>query len=574
MTAQDKLRKSEERYRTLVDNVRIGVYRTSREGRFFHANPAMAEIFGYDSPEEFMKVGAETLYQNPQERKALLDEVMARGSVKDREFLLQRKDGTPFWASVNATAKFNAQGEVEWLNGVIEDVTERKMAEERLLRDAFYDELTGLPNRALLIDRLDRAIERSKRRDDYHCAVLFMDLDRFKVVNDSMGHAVGDQLLVSVSERLADCLRSGDTVARLGGDEFVVLLEELKDLNQATLIADRIREELNRPHDLQAQKVFTSGSIGIVMTVQGYSQPADVLRDADIAMYGAKLAGKDRYQIFDPTMHEVALSRMQLEIELRQALANSELRVHYQPILLMESGKLFGFEALIRWDHPDRGIIPPAEFLPVMEETGLIIQAGQWVMLEACKKAKQWNKKHPELAPFSISVNLSGREFVHPELQDSVRNALEVSGVDPQCLTIEITESVIMSDPDQARSVLEGLGKLGVQIHLDDFGTGYSSLGKLGQFHIDKLKIDRTFIKQIVGKQGEGAIVDTILQLASNLAMGAIAEGVETQQQYDYLRENNCQYYQGYLIARPMDEAKAEAFIKAKKRKMKREKQH
>jgi EAL domain-containing protein (putative c-di-GMP-specific phosphodiesterase class I) len=317
-------------------------------------------------------------------------------------------------------------------------------------------------------------------------------------------------------------------------------------------------------------EVFTSGSIGIVMTVKGYAQPADVLRDADIAMYGAKQAGKDRYQMFDPAMHELALKRMELETHLRQALANDELRVHYQPIVMMDTGKLFGFEALIRWENSERGIIMPKEFLPVMEETGLIIKAGRWVMMKACKRAKQWNKKYPDLAPLAISVNLSGIEFTHPELGDNVREALEVSGLDPHCLTIEITEGVIMSDPEQARGVLDELGKLGVQIHLDDFGTGYSSLEKLGQFRIDKLKIDRTFIKQIEGERGEAAIVETILDLARSLDMGAIAEGVETKRQYDYLKQNGCQYCQGYFIARPMDEKKADAFIKTKRHKRNR----
>lgn len=568
------LRESEERYRTLVENVRVGVYRSTGRGngRFLHTNPAMVEIFGFDSVEDLMKARVVDMYLDPHERKVFLDELMARGNVQDREIHLKRKDGTTFWGSVNATATFSSQGEIEWIDGVIEDITERKKAEERLLHDAFFDGLTGLPNRALLIDRLDRVIARSKRREDYHCAVLFMDLDRFKVVNDSLGHAVGDKLLISVAGRLQECLRSVDTVARLGGDEFVVLLEDLKELSQATAIADRIREELIRPHNLDGQQVFTSGSIGIVMTVQGYNIPADVLRDADIAMYGAKLTGKDRYQIFDPAMRELALTRMQLEVELRQALERNELLVHFQPILEIETGNLFGFEALIRWEHPQRGIIRPAEFLPILEETGLIIQAGRWVMLEACGNAKQWNMKHSDLSPVTVSVNLSGREFTHPELEDSLKEALRESGLDPHCLIVEITESVIMSDPEQTRHILERLGKLGVQIHLDDFGTGYSSLGKLGQFHIDKLKIDRTFIRQIDGKRGKAPIVEAILQLAKNLAMGVIAEGVETQQQYNYLREKNCPYYQGFYIAEPMNKADAEAFIRSKKRETKQKK--
>ncbi|MGD8813406.1 MAG: PAS domain S-box protein, partial [Anaerolineales bacterium] len=396
MATQDKLRISEERYRTLVDNLRVGVYRTTagQDGSFLHANPAMAAIFGYDSLEDLKNAKAIDLYQNQAERQSLLDEVMARGYVRDREFQLRKKNGTPFWASINATATFNEQGELEWLDGVIEDVTDRRRAEEKLLRDAFFDGLTNLPNRALLLDRLDRAIERSKRRKDYHCAVLFMDLDRFKIVNDSLGHGVGDMLLISVAGRLEKCLRSSDTVARLGGDEFVVLLEELKDLGQATFVADRIREELNRVHNLNGHEVFTSGSIGIVMTVQGYDDPADVLRDADIAMYGAKLAGKDRYQIFDPTMHALAIERLTLETELRRALTNNEFCVHYQPIVMMKNEELFGFEALIRWEHPERGLISPGEFLPVLEETGLIIQVGRWVLQEACQKIQRWNEEY------------------------------------------------------------------------------------------------------------------------------------------------------------------------------------
>jgi diguanylate cyclase (GGDEF)-like protein/PAS domain S-box-containing protein len=432
------------------------------------------------------------------------------------------------------------------------DVTSRKATEERLVHDAFHDTLTNLPNRALFTDLLSRSIGRAQRRPDYAFGVLFLDIDRFKVVNDSLGHMVGDQLLVAVARRLERCVRPGDTVARLGGDEFTILLDDVANEGDATRVAERILRELSLTFHVSGQDVFTSASIGIALSTTGYQRPEDVLRDADLAMYRAKATGKARYEVFDLALHARAVALLQLETDLRRALEREEFRIFYQPVVCLESGRMRGLEALVRWQHPQRGLVMPEEFVPVAEETGLIVPLGRWVLREACRQLKEWQVKLPTQPPLSVSVNLSPKQFLQPDLVDQVTLSLAALELSPDCLRLEITEGAIVENPEAAASLLERLRGLGVKLDLDDFGTGYSSLAYLHRFDMDALKIDRTFVSA-VGERGENSeIVRTMVALAGSLGMEVVAEGVERQDHVALLRTLGCRLVQGNLFAEPL----------------------
>jgi diguanylate cyclase (GGDEF)-like protein/PAS domain S-box-containing protein len=440
------------------------------------------------------------------------------------------------------------------------DVTERKTAERRLVHDAFHDALTNLPNRALFSDLLGRSIGRARRREEYRFAVLFLDIDRFKIVNDSLGHIIGDQLLVAVARRLEACVRPGDTVARLGGDEFTILVDDIAEVSDATRVADRILRELQRPFNLSGQEVFTSTSIGIALSQTGYERADDLLRDADLAMYRAKALGKARYEVFDTMMHARAVGLLQLETDLRRALDRDEFKVHYQPIINLHNGRVIGFEALVRWHHPQRGVVMPDEFIPVAEETGLIVPVGREVLRESCRQLHEWRHSFPDLQ-LSVSVNLSGKQFRQPDLVEQIERILDAWQLPPALLRLEITESVIIDNTEAAIDTLSRLRSIGVRLDLDDFGTGYSSLSYLHRFEMDAIKIDRTFVSA-VGDRGENsAIVRTIVNLARNLELEVIAEGVETPEQVAILRALDCELVQGYLFARPMTPDAARAAI-------------
>ena len=422
---------------------------------------------------------------------------------------------------------------------------------EQLTRQAFRDPLTNLPNRALFMDRLSHGLTRAQRRHE-HLAVLFLDLDRFKVVNDTLGHAVGDQLLVEVSRRLTSALRPGDTVARLGGDEFGVLLEDVADAETAETVAVRIEESLGKPYRFEGREVFVTASIGIALSSAKLGLPEEILRDADLAMYHAKAKGKARHEVFDGSMSAPALDRMDLEMDLRSAISRHEFRLHYQPILRLDTGKITEVEALIRWQHEKRGLLQPDEFIGLTEETGLIVPIGQWVLSEACKQARTWQLEYPTTPPLVMSVNLSAKQFQNPKLLEEIREALDESGLAPSCLKLEITETTVMQDAPVTLTKLNELKELGVRLAIDDFGTGYSSLGYLKRFPVDTLKIDRSFVKGLSPDGGDSAIVRAVVTVAKSLNMDVTAEGVETEGQLAEVKALGCDRAQGFLFARPV----------------------
>jgi diguanylate cyclase (GGDEF)-like protein/PAS domain S-box-containing protein len=443
------------------------------------------------------------------------------------------------------------------------DITQRKALEEQLVHDAFHDSLTGLPNRALFLDRLGQAIRLSARRPDHRFAVLFIDMDRFKIINDSLGHLAGDQFLVEISRRFESCIRPGDTIARFGGDEFTILVDNMRTGGDAILVASRVHQQLAAPLHIGGQDVFTTASIGIAMSETGYERPEDMLRDADIAMYRAKAKGGASHEVFDRSMHSRAVDLLRMETELRRAIERAEFQVYYQPVVSLSTGAITGFEALIRWNHPERGLVPPIEFIRMSEETGMIIEIDRYVLREACRQLHDWRSRIPGMEALSVSVNLSVKQFTRTDLADHVRKAIKEAQLDPGALRLEITETVLLDSSPSASSQLEQLSEEGFRIYLDDFGTGYSSLSYLHRFPVDTLKIDRSFVMGMKADGGGREIIRTIVALAQNLDLHVIAEGVETALQRDALLELRCEFAQGFMFSKPVDAKKAEALLLA-----------
>lgn len=448
--------------------------------------------------------------------------------------------------------------EVERYNHDLQiEIAERKRMERQLAHDALHDGLTGLPNRVLFMDRLEHAIEYGKRHPEHSFAILFLDLDHFKVVNDSLGHSTGDELLIILGQRLRNCLRKGDTLARLGGDELVVLLEDARDESSVTRVADCFQKALRAPFNIQGREVFSTASMGIVFSGKEYSRAEDILRDADIAMYHAKAQGKARYTIFSHDMRQQAILRLELETEIRRAIDSHEFQLYYQPIYRLWSEQVAGFEALIRWNHPTRGLLLPDAFLPVAEESDLILDIGGWVLRRACDQLSRWHAMFPHLGDLTVNVNISSKQLAQPDFIEQVQQALRDSGLPPQSLKLEITESAVIQNRALANDYFTRLSELGIQLQVDDFGTGYSSLSYLQHFPIHCIKIDRSFIQEI-GRPGKNAdLVRTMIMMAKDLGMEAIAEGIETEEQLRQLEGLSCKFGQGFLLSRPMDEQTA-----------------
>lgn len=544
------------------------------QGCITHVNSRFCQISGYGQ-DELLGAPYCQLNADPQAdedwRRAWL--CVTSGQNWQGELAQRAKDGSVFWTATTLVPWKDHHGTVQQFVSIRTDITERKRYENELILAARIDKLTGLPNRSLLIDRLQRAIDRSLRLSDYHFAVMFLDFDRFKIVNDSLGHEMGDLLLQGIAERLKSSLRATDTigldvvgnsVARLGGDEFVVILDGISGVAEATAVADRLLKQFEKPFAIGDQDLYTTASIGIVFDDGQYEHADQILRDVDTAMYSAKSAGKACFKVFDDHMRAVIKKRAQIENDLRRGLELNQFRVLFQPIVHIHSGALKGVEALIRWEHPQHGLISPADFLPIAEETGLIVPIGSWVLQQSCAQLAAWQAQFGSAAPTLLNVNLSRRQLNSNSLIGLIDENLKKYGIAPACLQLEITESTVMDNFRESVQLMKNIKSLGVKFAVDDFGTGYSCLAALKDFPVDTLKIDRAFIKDIDHSVEMAALVHAIITLANNLGLAAVAEGIETPEQQCALKELGCVWGQGYLFGKPMSHDQIEKLISSK----------
>jgi len=552
---ENALRESEERYALAVQGASDGLWDWDMRTNAIYYSLRWKSMLGWEdgeigsSPDEwFGRIHPEDMEQFRILLNAHLEGASPHFEVEHR---IVHRDHTYLWVLTRGIAVRDEAGKPYRMAGSQTDVTDRRRAEDQLLRDALYDPLTGLANRSLLMDRLEQSLGRAKRSKNETFAILFLDLDRFKNVNDTLGHIAGDKVLTGVGRKLQSCVRPGDTVARIGGDEFVILLENVTDLPTATVITERIEHNLSQPMNLDGQDIVMPASIGIVVASDDYEKPEDVLRDADIAVYRAKAAGRGCHVIFDPSMYQKAVALLELEGDLRRAIERQELFLQYQPIVSLETGSLVSLEALIRWQHPERGIVSPDEFIPLAEESGLIGPIGEWVLRKACEQISEWQTSCGS-SPI-VAVNISGRQLKQSDFASVVNQILDEFGLSPDCIELEITESVLMDNLEHTNAVLSELRRMGLHLSLDDFGTGYSSLNYLQRFPMQKLKLDRSFVLRLGLDSSSPEIVAAILQLAKGLGLDVVAEGVETSEAASLLREMGCKLAQGFYFARPSD---------------------
>jgi diguanylate cyclase (GGDEF)-like protein/PAS domain S-box-containing protein len=550
--AELALREAERRYHSLFENAIEGIFRTTPDGQYLDANPALARIYGFTSPQEVIESLRDIrrqLYVDPTRREEFMRIVKARGSISGFESEVYRKNGDVIWISENARAVFDASGNVLYYEGTVEDITERRLYQARIEQQANYDTLTGLANRSLLNDRLQQAIFAAATYGT-RLAVVFVDLDRFKFINDSLGHHVGDQLLKAMAERFKACVRDYDTVARLGGDEFVLLINGQGEADAVGTVMERMLDVIAQPWRTAQGEFEVTCSIGVALYPDDGADAPTLLKHADSAMYRAKEHGRNNFQFFTNELNELMKERLELESNLRRALERGQFELLYQPRVDLATRNIVGCEALIRWQHPARGVIAPGRFIPIAEEIGLIGSIGHWVLHTACAQGKAW--QDAGYAPCVVSVNVSPRQFRRDDLVETIAEVLADTGLAPRFLEIELTENMVMHDGEHMIEMLHAIKRLGVQIAVDDFGTGYSSLSYLKRFPVDRLKVDRSFVQDIATDADDAAIVRTIIALGHNLGLKVVAEGVETEEQIAFLSANACDELQGYYFSRPV----------------------
>lgn len=548
------LRESEARFRLLAENMSDLVCLHEPDGRYLYVSPSCETLLGFSSKELIGLTPYHFFHPDDLEHIQLeAHRPILRGDPISTTYRFRKKSGDYIWLETLATPILNESGQVIQLQTASRDVTERVTVQAQLTHDTLHDTLTNLPNRVLFMKQVELALKQANHRADYLFTVLFIDLDHFKLVNDSLGHLIGDQLLVAIAHIIEGCLRPNDMVARLGGDEFTILLDDTPDLTVVTKIVERIQGSLNIPLMLEGHTVFTTASIGIVFGAQQYEYAIDLLRDADTAMYRAKEAGRNRYEIFNQTMHIQAMQRLHLESALRRALEQQEFVVHYQPIIELKNRVLVGFEALVRWQHPEQGLVYPNDFISVAEDSGLISALGKYVLYQACQQLNYWQVQHPNAQALTVSVNISSQQFRQPDFIQQLDEVLEATNLNGSHLKLEITESMLIEDLDTVSQLLLQIKQRHIQLSIDDFGMGYSSLNYLHRFPINTLKIDRSFVNQMSADLDSQGIIRAIVSLAHTLGMDVVAEGVETLEQFKQLDALSCEFGQGYFFSRPVE---------------------